>query len=257
MFSDMNTPSNHDLLAKIRRLSQIAFPHWFRSNSTPVPEPRPFDPNAKGGPELSAILNLEGRRTIALSRSRLGEAELLEARQRERMTALVARKPAELDACIEWLSDVARAADLLGKRKTLYARDVKAERMHDVAALADQLFLHVLPYLMERESADFAALEARVGQCRPDIRAMTTLPGGVPCPIGERPVSLPLEAKLAKQRARWNARAAASGKQRGPRGPYGQREGSLNSARLELRRRAEAAPAHLEALLAAKYPSKN
>lgn len=237
--SPQNPQTEAELLARIRELSRVAWPNWFRSPSTRVPEPRHVDPaGTAGGPQWREIQRLEANRTIAIADRRLGEAELLEVKQRETMVDLVARKPPQLREALAWLADVASAADMLSNRRSDLKPRYDAAGLDRIEGLADQLFLHVLPWLVERH-ADAKTLAQRVEACTPEARAlMESFDGAVPCPMGIAPRHERYETRMARNRARWSKRA----KSPAVRGASGPRKGSLNAARLEIRRRAEKSP---------------
>jgi hypothetical protein len=219
------------LLQELRRLAQHAWPNWFRSAGAASPQPRVFCHEPANRVEIDAIRALEARRTVAIRKGRHGEAELIEKRQRERMVDLVTRRPDGVERVIFWLSDVAEAADMLGQKRTIYAKLVEQAHLHSIATLADRLFMHALPLLMEQEDTDLTALAKRVARCKPGVR-LASVDGPPKCPLGGRqPTVESYEQRSEKARARWRAKKG-KGK---PYGATGPRPGSLNAARLQIR----------------------
>lgn len=245
-----------ELLARIRRLAQFSWPNWYRAASSASPQPRPYDPSETHRVEIDTIRQLEGRRAVAISKGRLGEAELLEKRQRERMVELVTHRPDGVERVINWLCDVAEAADMLGQQKTVYARMLQQAGPDALATLADALFMHALPFLAEKEGADLEALAKRVSRCKPEVREAAA-DGPPACPLGgrgRRPATVSYEERMAKNRVHWAA-TRGNGK-RGAYGASGPRSGSLNEARIWIRDTAAVPPAHLNAALDAALKAK-
>jgi hypothetical protein len=169
------------------------------------------------------------------------------------MVDLAKNRPDGVERVIEWLSDVAEAADMLGQKRTKYAPLVEQAHLHSIATLADKLFMHALPLLMEGEDADLTALAKRVARCKPGVR-LASVDGPPKCPLGgQRPAIESYEQRLEKSRARWRAKKG-NGKRK-PYGATGPRPGSLNAARLQIRDEAAKPAGHIAKLM--EYVSTN
>jgi hypothetical protein len=244
MFFMSRKLTDAELLDHFRKLSATAWPRWWRAGSTVSPMPRHIMDFPAERPEMEAIRILMGRRMAAYTKKRLGEAELLETRAREKLAELVKNKPPGVEQAIRWIEACAEGFDLLKEHRANYRDRLRTSGIHEVIGVADQLFAHCLAIYAEAPNADHAALARRMADCKPAVR-MASQDGPPPCPLGTLRKSEGYDAQAKKARDTWHKKHG----KRHQNGSYGVRAGSRAEARQIIKQMAETPPDHIADLM--------